>query len=573
MLVEGRKYARADLGHVLVLGLGVSGKAVVDYAAPLVGGRVCSITVLGGHANEDVSKWADAARAKFPSSGLRILFDEEDAASALPEGVEQFDVCVASPGISMFSDFYQNAAKASEVVISEVEFAWCESAEDSVWVAVTGTNGKTTTTSLVEHLLRHAGLPAKAVGNIGDACITQVARDNSAESSHSPSEAPCPTAASACENRGASLIPRFSWPAEAGCGASEGLERPGAHSAEVAVGQGASEGLCEAAASAIQAVSKNYYVVECSSYQLASIDRFAPNVAVVLGITPDHIKWHRTHEHYAESKFKLLSHLADAPGAVAVLDATNDEVRAKIREIKVLEQRGFEYIPIGTKDGVGGDMREACGAENAAFVTAHGSLVVAFRDLDVTVSEPGELKILGRHNQLNALASAAAALACGADARMVREGLSSFAPLEHRIEPSGIVRGVGYYNDSKATNVDATLQALKAFLPKKPIVMLGGEDKGTDLAQLVDACRKHAKAVICFGRAGERFYGEMRVLADDGIGVLLVESFDAAFAAATDAAEEGDIVLLSPACASFDEFSCFEERGEHFKDLVRRLGR
>lgn len=560
MLVEGRKYARADLGHVLVLGLGVSGKAVVDYAAPLVGGRVRSITVLGGHANEDVSKWADAARAKFPSSGLRVLFDEEDAESALPEGVERFDVCVASPGISMFSDFYQNAAKASEVVISEVEFAWCESAEDSVWVAVTGTNGKTTTTSLVEHLLRHAGLLAKAVGNIGDACITQVARDNSAEALTdrapgvaSPSEAPQPASAGQ-ENRGISEAPRFS-------------------QAEAAVGQGASEGLCKAAASATKATSKNYYVVECSSYQLASIDRFAPNVAVVLGITPDHIKWHRTHEHYAESKFKLLSHLADTPGAVAVLDATNDEVRAKVREIKASEQRGFEYIPIGTKDGVEGDMREACGAENAAFVTARGSLEVAFRDLDVMVSEPGELKILGRHNQLNALASAAAALACGVDALMVREGLSSFAPLEHRIEPSGIAGGVGYYNDSKATNVDATLQALKAFLPKKPIVMLGGEDKGTDLAQLVEACRKHAKAVVCFGKAGERFYGEMCVLADEGIGVLLVESFDDAFAAATDAAEEGDIVLLSPACASFDEFSCFEERGEHFKDLVRRLGR
>lgn len=524
-LLPDRKHAFDKLGRVLVLGLGVSGRAVVDYLVPTLGARTESLTVLGGRANEDVVAWARSLEAAHAEGGLSIVFDDESVADHLPFGADAFDLCIASPGISAFSDFYRAAEDASRAVISEVEFAWCESAKDATWVAVTGTNGKTTTTALIEHVLIEAGLEAKAVGNIGDACITQVAYDNE----HASGKRRC-------------------------------------------------------------------YVAETSSYQLASVDAFAPDVAVVLGITPDHVKWHRTHEHYVASKYKLLSNLSRAPHGVAVLDATNDEVRAKVREMRRMDEatRGYAYIPIGTAAGIEGDMRSACGAANAAFV-AQGRLCVACGDAEHRLCAASELRILGEHNQTNALAAAAAAVAVGVPDEEVARALTTFAPLEHRIEPAGCVRGVEYYNDSKATNVDATLQALKAFVPRRPIVMLGGDDKGTDLTDLAESCRMHAKAVVCYGAAGPRFYEALSSLwgqsdsqgADDIITnkcsknsldfisapVILEQTFVQAFDRASSLAEEGDVVLLSPACASFDEFSCFEERGDRFKRLVAQLGK
>ena len=499
-MIAGRKHARESLGNVLVLGLGVSGRAVVEYLAPMLGGRVESLTVLGGAAGDDVLAWSAGIESRHEASRIRFEFGLEDASRALPEGAGRFDVCVASPGISAFSDFYLSAQAVSDAVIGEVELAWCESPADSVWVAVTGTNGKTTTTSLVEHVLRASGFDAKAVGNIGDACITEVARD-----------------------------------------LARGTSR--------------------------------HYVVETSSYQLASVNEFAPNVAVILGITPDHIKWHRTHQHYAESKMRLLKNLASVPGAVAVLDATNDEVRAKVRELKAEgpNGRGFGYVPIGTAAGVEGDMRKACGSQAAAFLDDGGCLTVAMDGFVHVLGPASGLSILGAHNVVNALAAGAACLACGAPDGDVAQALATFAPLEHRIEPCGVHGGVAYYNDSKATNVDATLQALKAFLPKKPIVMLGGDDKGTDLAGLVASCRENAKALVCYGEAGPRFHEALAPLAAEGVDVAIEPGFLQAFEWASALATDGDVVLLSPACASFDEFSCFEERGERFKELVGKL--
>ena len=151
------------------------------------------------------------------------------------------------------------------------------------------------------------------------------------------------------------------------------------------------------------------------------------------------------------------------------------------------------------------------------------------------------------------------------------EGLRTFAPLEHRIEPCGSVAGVRCYNDSKATNVDATLKALAAFPETRPVVLLGGDDKGTDLAPLVEAAHAHAGAVVCFGDAGERFAAAFEAAdaqAPAGFAAAraahLADAFDAALALAS----AGDVVLLSPACASFDEFGSFEERGAAFKTLV-----
>lgn len=488
-MMPGRKQAPAELGRVLVLGLGRSGRAAVEYLAPLMGTRVAGLAVAAGQASDEAREWA----APYERQGVDVRFDHEAI-----EGT--YDLCIASPGISERSDFYRSAQAASTEVISEVELAWRESAADARWVAVTGTNGKSTVTALVAHLLATAGDAARPVGNIGDACIR-------------------------------------------------------------AVGEGATD----------------VYVAEVSSYQLASTRDFAPDVAVVLGITPDHLSWHGSMEAYEQAKWKVLDNLGRVPGAVAVLDAVNDIVRAKVRELKAQDdaERGFAYVPVGAAAGLGCDMRQACGSANAAFLDEQADggpqLRVALDGRDHGLAMASELLIKGRHNVGNALAAAAAALALGVPASAVSEGLASFPALEHRIEPVGAVDGVECYNDSKATNVDATLSALAAFDPARPIVLLGGRDKGTDLASLAKACDVHAQAVVLFGESLPRF---AEAFAGCRVPVREARHLADALDAALTMAQEGDIVLLSPACASFDEFSSFEERGRAFKGLVaERAGR
>ena len=459
-----RKAAPEILGKVMVLGLGTTGRAVCDYLLTQQE-RLEVFCVYAGASSEDARAFA----ATLEAAGAQVFFDTIEVSGS-------FDLCIASPGISQFSDFYQNAAAHAKEVISEVEFAWRESAADSTWITITGTNGKTTTTALCAHLLRSGGWRAQAVGNIGDTCIEAVSKGET-----------------------------------------------------------------------------DYFVAEVSSYQLASTKDLAPDVAVLLNITPDHLKWHGSFEEYCAAKQRIYANLARS-GGVAVMDAMNDIVRGYVRELKSIpaEERGFSYIPIGTAEGLFTSMIDACGSENAAFVDG-AELVVEFDGATYPLIEMNELQIPGEHNISNALAAAAAALAVGVEIDEVRAGLKSFTALEHRIEACGAVGGVECYNDSKATNVDATLKALAAFAPRKPIVLLGGDDKGTALAELVEVASEHCKAVVCYGEAGPRFLEAFALSSlPHHEAPHMAEAFDKALVLA----EPGDIIALSPACASFDEFTC-----------------
>ncbi len=476
-LLPDRKHAPASLGRVLVLGLGVSGSAAAAYCLDLLGTRADSVTIYAGASNPRTLEQVRACEER----GAQVVLDSQDVEGA-------FDVCIASPGISENSDFYASAARASAQVISEVEFAWRESSRDSVWIAITGTNGKTTTTSLAAHLAQACGMRANPVGNIGDTCIAAVA-----------------------------------------------------------------------------AGATDTYVAEVSSYQLASTSLFAPDVAVVLNITPDHLKWHGSLEAYAQAKRKVLAHMGES-GGYAVLDATDDTLRSWIRELRA-QDLGDRIVPIGTGAGATGDMRQACGSVNAAFLReSDRSLVVCVRGTEHVLCTADDLLIPGMHNVSNALAAASAVLCVHDDAAAVGAALRTFASLPHRLEACGTVAGATCYNDSKATNVDATLKALSAFDPQRPIVLLGGDDKGTDLDELVRNAEQHCKAVVCFGAAGPRFH---QAFEGGSLPVCLEPTLEPALDCALGLAGQGDVVLLSPACASFDEFDSFEHRGDVFKELVR----
>lgn len=458
-------------GSMLILGMGVSGIAVSAFCLEALAASsslIDGLTVYAGKGDERNR----AAAQPCMDAGVEVLFDTEEITG-------HFDTCVVSPGISENSPFYRSGAAASDVIMSEPEFAWHLSPDR--WIGITGTNGKTTTTSLCAHLLRACGMDAVSVGNIGDPCITAV-RDR----------------------------------------------EPG-----------------------------SYLVAELSSYQLASTHELSPEAAVLLNVTPDHLAWHGSHEAYTAAKMKLFDNLA--PDALAIVDVHDRGAR---RCAEVLAQRGTRLL------GIDPEMGEA--AEGRAAVV-DGRLCIWLPGAEPVMLAPvEELAIKGEHNLVNALAAAAVVLQVGVDPVLLTAALPTFQPLEHRIEPCGVIDGVGYFNDSKATNTDAVLKALTAFGTSPLIVLLGGHDKGTDLSDLVEACTRRCRTVVCFGEARERFLAAFDA-AD--VEVLTADHLHDALLLARDHARPGDVVLLSPACSSFDEFDGFEQRGTVFKGYVKELQR
>ena len=462
--------SQAYLGNTLVLGLGRTGESAARYLASLGPDRVASVTLYGGASSEE-----DERTRELEDAGVSVTCGTEDVTGS-------FDLAVASPGIPMDAAFFRAAEACSREVVSEPELAWRESPER--WVAITGTNGKTTTTSLATHLLREGGLAAESVGNIGTP------------------------------------------PTEAVPSRAEG----------------------------------GWLVAELSSFQLAETRLFAPRVAVLLNVTPDHLEWHHTMEAYAAAKERAFANLGE--GDLAVVSVDDSWCRAVAERC---EARGVRTCRLS----VAGDPGSPC----AAFLR-EGALVVRLDGEEHELVPASELRIFGLHNAENALAAAAVALEVGVAEKDVRSGLRSFSPIEHRIEPAGTVGGVSFVNDSKATNTDSVEKALTAFPAGTIVLMLGGHDKMTDLASLAAAVCERCRVAVCFGAAGERIASALeqaRLETGAALEVDRAPHLREAFDAAVAAARPGETVLLSPACSSFDEFSNMAERGRLFKELVRGL--
>ena len=452
--------------RIAVLGTGRTGEAVARWALSLSAGREGAEVAVFSEDDDEGSR--EVAR-ELIALGARVTLGARDV-----DGLRT-DLVVASPGIAPHRPLLRSARELGAPVISELELAWRVSR--ARFIAVTGTNGKTTVTSLVAHLLTTSGLDARAVGNIGQPSILEAAT--------------APPAA--------------------------------------------------------------LLVAECSSFQLALTDTFHPFVSVLLNITPDHLDWHGSLEAYERDKARVFAHQAE--GDTAVVDVDDAWSAAWAQR---LGSSGVHVVRVTlSKPPRGG----------AGLVDE--MLTVDTEAGPAALVESSELLIRGGHNVANALAAAAAALRAGATLEAVREGLRTFEPIEHRLQTVATLGGVTYVNDSKATNPDAVLKALDAFDGGRVIVLLGGRNKHNDFSALARRCERACRLAVLFGEARSELEQAFR---DSDAEFVSATTMAGALRLARDAAVPGDVVLLSPACASFDEFAGFEDRGTTFAKLVRGAG-
>ncbi|MGA2099712.1 MAG: UDP-N-acetylmuramoyl-L-alanine--D-glutamate ligase [Candidatus Sulfotelmatobacter sp.] len=442
--------------RVLVVGLGKSGVASALF-----------LKKHGARVAVSDTKSGDELRNEIP-----VLLDNGITVETGGHGERTFrgqDLIVVSPGVPIDAPPLKQARSLGESVIGEIELA-AQFLPGPV-VAITGSNGKTTTTTLAGEIMTAAGFKTLVGGNIGTPAISLAER----------------------------------------------------------------------------ATPETVIVLEVSSFQLETIETFRPKVAVVLNVTPDHLDRHHTFEAYVDAKARLLENQqgsdftvlnADDPNCVSMGTRTKAQVFWFSRHDEV--QRGAW-------------VRDA---------------KILFRDAkgQREILEVSEIPLKGAHNLENVLAAVCAGTLMGCAPDKIREAVRDFKAVEHRLEFVATIRGVDYYNDSKATNVDATIKALESF-PANIHLILGGKDKGSDYTVLNDLLRQRVKRVYTIGAAAAKIESQIK-----GPEVVHAETLENALRKASSAALPGDVVLLAPACASFDQFKSYEHRGKVFKEIVRSLG-
>lgn len=381
-----------------------------------------------------------------------------------------FDFVVKNPGVPYRSPMMQKLQERNIPVITEIELAY-QVAKPQHYIAITGTNGKTTTSTLTYEIL-HRAFPGKAhlCGNIGIP-LCEIVMEN-------------------------------------------GLMEEGGH----------------------------YIALEISNFQLVNIDKFRPEVATIINLTPDHIDFMGSLDNYYKSKTEVYRNMAG--NDVFLLNADDP----------VVKEYTDRYPVKCVKESFSTDSQSADCIAKDGYLEIKGEKIIPLN----------AIKIVGKHNLQNVMIAVSAAKAIGISNDVILEAVSSFKGVEHRIEFVREIDGVKYYNDSKGTNTDATITALKAF-DRGVILLVGGFEKGLPM----DEMKKHlgcVKKIIGFGACGARLVHDL--VGKDGI---VVATLDEAVAEANKIAESGDTVLLSPTTSSFDQYTCFEERGDHFKKIINAL--
>ena len=390
-----------------------------------------------------------------------------------PSLVLNADEVVKSPGIPNTAPMVKALREQGTHIVSEIEFA--ARYDSAKKICITGSNGKTTTTSLIYYLLQEAGLDAGLGGNIGKSYAMQVATEK-----------------------------------------------------------------------------HDYYVLEISSFQLDDAYDFRPDIAIITNITPDHLdRYDHKLENYARSKFRITRNLR--PEDCFIFDSDDAITIEQLDQIVVKAK----MLPFSQEKEV----------EQGAFVR-DGKIILRYEDRETEIFLK-ELALGGRHNVYNSMAAALAAKATGISDEVIRESLKTFSPIEHRLEPVLSIGDVLYINDSKATNIDAAWYALEC--QTRPVVwIVGGTDKGNDYSVLDKLVRERVKAIVCMGVDNTKIHAAFEeIVGKDKI--VDTRSAEEAVKASAAFAEPGDVVLLSPCCASFDLFKNYEDRGRKFKEAVRHL--
>ena len=388
------------------------------------------------------------------------------------ELLEGISTVVKSPGVPEAAPVIAAAAAAGVQVVGELELGW--RMLDAPFVAITGTNGKTTTTEMAAHLFRSADRPVAAAGNVGQP-VTGLAT----------------------------------------AGLAEGTT----------------------------------VVCECSSFQLEDSIEFAPECAVYLNLAPDHLDRHTSMEAYSAAKLKIFENQVE--GDVAIINAGPEGPGIDVAGGDAA--RLFFRAGDGLEERYDADLRDG-------MICVDGEPLMPESDL----------KVLGRHNVANAMAAALAAISMGLGREQVAAGLASFQGVAHRLEAVGEIEGVTWVNDSKATNVEAATVALGSFEEGVHLI-LGGSLKGESFDGLLEPVARCCKAVYLIGEATGELTAALSPATARGVRMLSCGDLDMAVLAARQAAEAGDVVLLSPACASFDQFENYEQRGDEFRSLVKEL--
>lgn len=441
--------------RVLVVGLGRSGVASALFLKAH-GARVTVSDIKSG----------DELRNEIP-----VLLDHGITVETGGHGERTFrgqDLIVVSPGVPIDAPLLSQARTLGEPVIGEVELA--ARFLPGPIVAITGSNGKTTTTTLTGEILNAGSLPTLVGGNIGTPAISLAER-----------------------------------------------ARP-----------------------------ETVIVLEVSSFQLETIQTFRPKVAVVLNVTPDHLDRHRTFEVYVDAKARIFENQRAEDFAVLNMDDPTCVTMGPRTRAQLFWFSRQKEVAQGTwvRDGN-----------------------VLFRDGPEPreILQVAEIPLKGAHNLENVLAAVCAGALMGCAPEKIRQAVREFKAVEHRLEFVATIRGVDYYNDSKATNVDATIKALESF-PANIHLILGGKDKGSDYSVLNDLLRQRVKRVYTIGAAAAKIEAQIK-----GAEVVRSETLENAVRKANAVGQSGDVVLLAPACASFDQFKNYEHRGKVFKEIVQGL--